>query len=58
VNLNDLMKTSLKDIKKKWPKNLSSEIINGALFIDNFFLKKNKFYVYINFCFLSNNFLI
>jgi len=31
VNLNDLMKASLKDIKKKWPKKLSSGIIHFNL---------------------------
>ena len=58
VNLNDLMKTSLKDIKKKWPRKLSSGIIHGDLFIDNIFFKNNKFYGYIDFYFSSNDFLI
>ena len=58
VNLNSLMKTSLKDIKKKWPRKLSSGIIHGDLFIDNIFFKNNKFYGYIDFYFSSNDFLI
>ena len=58
VNLNNLMKTSLADIKKRWPRKLSSGIIHGDLFIDNIFFKKNKFYGYIDFYFSSNDFLI
>jgi homoserine kinase type II len=58
VNLNDLMKTSLKNIRKRWPKKLSSGIIHGDLFIDNIFFKNNKFYGYIDFYFSSNDFLI
>ena len=58
VNLNILMKTSLADIKKKWPRKLSSGIIHGDLFIDNIFFKNNKFYGYIDFYFSSNDFLI
>ena len=33
VNLNNLMKTSLTDIKKRWPRKLSSGIIHGDLFL-------------------------
>jgi len=58
VNLNNLMETSLRDIKKKWPRKLSSGIIHGDLFIDNIFFKNNKFYGYIDFYFSSNDFLI
>ena len=58
INLNDLMKTSLRDIKKRWPRKLSSGIIHGDLFIDNIFFKNNKFYGYIDFYFSSNDFLI
>ena len=58
ANLNNLMKTSLRDIRKRWPKKLSSGIIHGDLFIDNIFFKKNKFYGYIDFYFSSNDFLI
>ena len=58
VNLNNLMKTSLADIKKRWPRKLSSGIIHGDLFIDNIFFKNNKFYGYIDFYFSSNDFLL
>ena len=58
INLNDLMETSLRDIKKRWPEKLSSGIIHGDLFIDNIFFKNNKFYGYIDFYFSSNDFLI
>ena len=58
VNLNNLMKTSLADIKKGWPKKLSNGIIHGDLFIDNIFFKNNKFHGYIDFYFSSNDFLI
>ena len=58
VNLNDLMKTSLRYLKKKWPRKLPSGIIHGDLFIDNIFFKNNKFYGYIDFYFSSNDFLI
>jgi len=58
VNLKDLMRTSLIDIKKRWPIKLSSGIIHGDLFIDNIFFKNNKFYGYIDFYFSSNDFLI
>jgi len=58
VNLNNLMKTSLTDIKKRWPRKLSSGIIHGDLFIDNIFFKNNKFYGYIDFYFACNDFLM
>lgn len=58
VNLNDLMRTTLTNIKKKWPKNLPYGIIHGDLFIDNIFFKNNKFYGFIDFYFSSNDFLI
>ena len=58
INLNDLMETSLRDIKKRWPRKLSTGIIHGDLFIDNIFFKNNKFYGYIDFYFSSNDFLI
>ena len=58
INLNNLMKTSLKYVKKRWPRKLSSGIIHGDLFIDNIFFKNNKFYGYIDFYFSSNDFLI
>jgi len=58
INLNNLMETSLRDIKKRWPRKLSSGIIHGDLFIDNILFKNNKFYGYIDFYFSSNDFLI
>jgi homoserine kinase type II len=58
VNLNDLMKTGLANIKKRWPKKLTSGIIHGDLFIDNIFFKKNKFHGYIDFYFASNDFFM
>jgi len=57
-NSKNIMKKNLKEIKKKWPKNLPSGIIHGDLFIDNIFFKKNKFYGYIDFYFSSNDFLM
>ena len=39
-NLKEIMKENLKDIKNKWPKNLSKGVIHGDLFIDNIFFKK------------------
>jgi len=57
-NLKEIMKENLKDIKKKWPKKLSSGIIHGDLFIDNIFFKKNKLHGYIDFYFASNDFLM
>ena len=58
VNLNELIKTSFADIKKRWPKKLTSGIIHGDLFIDNIFFKKNKFHGYIDFYFAANDFLM
>ena len=58
VNLNNLMKNSFIDIKKKWPKKLTNGIIHGDLFIDNIFFKKNKFHGYIDFYFASNDFFM
>ena len=57
-NLKEIMKENLKDIKKKWPKKLSSGIIHGDLFIDNVFFKKNRLHGYIDFYFASNDFFI
>ena len=56
-NLINLMKRNLSEIKKNWPKSLSSGIIHGDLFIDNIFFHKNKFYGFIDFYFSSNDFL-
>jgi homoserine kinase type II len=57
-DLNNLMRTNLKKIKKNWPKKLANGIIHGDLFIDNIFFKNNKFYGFIDFYFSSNDFLI
>ena len=57
-NLNSLMKNSLNDIKKNWPKDLPHGIIHADLFIDNIFFKKNKLSGYIDFYFACNDFLI
>ena len=57
-NLNSLMKNSLNDIKKNWPKNLPHGIIHADLFIDNIFFKKNKLSGYIDFYFACSDFLI
>ena len=58
VILNELIKTSFADIKKRWPKKLTSGIIHGDLFIDNIFFKKNKFHGYIDFYFAANDFFM
>ena len=57
-NLKEIMKENLKDIKNKWPKNLSNGVIHGDLFIDNIFFKKNKLHGYIDFYFASNDFFM
>jgi len=57
-NLNNLMKSSLLDLKNKWPKYLPSGIIHADLFIDNIFFKKNKLSGYIDFYFACNDFLM
>ena len=57
-NLNYLMKSSLLDLKNKWPKYLPSGIIHADLFIDNIFFKKNKLSGYIDFYFACNDFLM
>ena len=58
INLNELIKTSFADIKKRWPKKLTNGIIHGDLFIDNIFFKKNKFHGYIDFYFAANDFFM
>ena len=57
-NLNNLMRSSLLDLKNKWPKDLPSGIIHADLFIDNIFFKKNKLSGYIDFYFACNDFLM
>ena len=57
-NLEYLLKTNLKKIKKEWPKNLPKSIIDGDLFIDNIFFKKNKFAGFIDFYFSCNDYSI
>ena len=57
-DLNNLMKSSLLDLKNKWPKDLPSGIIHADLFIDNIFFKKNKLNGYIDFYFACNDFLM
>ena len=48
----------MKNIKKKWPKNLPNGIIHGDLFIDNIFFKKNKVSGIIDFYFAANDFFM
>ena len=57
-NLKEIMQKNLKDIKNKWPKNLSNGVIHGDLFIDNIFFKKNKLHGYIDFYFASNDYFM
>ena len=57
-NLKEIMHINFREIKKKWPKNISKGIIHGDLFIDNIFFKNNKFYGYIDFYFACNDFLM
>ncbi len=56
-NLIKLMKSDLKNIKKKWPKKMPKGIIHSDLFIDNIFFNKGKFYGFIDFYFSANDFL-
>ena len=56
-NLKYRMKNDIKEIKKKWPKNLPKGIIHCDLFIDNIFFYKKKFYGFIDFYFSSTDFL-
>ncbi len=58
TNLENFLKTNFKDIKKKWPKKLSSGIIHGDLFIDNIFFKNNKISGVIDFYFSANDYFM
>ena len=57
-NIDEFLKINLKNIKKKWPKNLPNGIIHGDLFIDNIFFKKNKVSGIIDFYFAANDFFM
>ena len=52
------LKNNLKNIKRKWPKNLPKGIIHGDLFVDNIFFKKNKLSGIIDFYFAANDFFM
>ena len=58
LNLKSVLRFSLKDIKKQWPKNLPKGIIHGDLFIDNIFFKGSRFAGFIDFYFSCNDFLM
>ena len=55
-NLPKIIKTSLIEIKKNWPKKLPSGIIHADLFPDNIFFKNEKFTGIIDFYFSCNDF--
>ena len=57
-NLKVFLKNNLKNIKRKWPKNLPKGIIHGDLFIDNIFFKRNKLSGIIDFYFAANDFFM
>ena len=57
-NLEKFLKINFKDIKKKWPKKLSSGIIHGDLFIDNIFFNNNKLSGIIDFYFAANDYFM
>ena len=58
LNLQLILRKSLFDIKKEWPKNLPKGIIHADLFLDNIFFKKNKFEGFIDFYFSCNDYLM
>jgi len=55
-NLSPMIKKSLNEIKKNWPKKLPSGIIHADLFPDNIFFKNEKFTGFIDFYFSCNDF--
>ena len=55
-NLSKIIKISLEEIKKNWPKKLPSGIIHADLFPDNIFFKNEKFTGIIDFYFSCNDF--
>ena len=55
-NLPKIIKSSLKEIEKNWPKKLPSGIIHADLFPDNIFFKNEKFSGIIDFYFSCNDF--
>ena len=57
-NLQYVLKQSLSEIKKEWPKKLPKGIIHADLFIDNIFFKNNKFKGFIDFYFSCSDFLM
>ena len=50
--------STLKNIKKNWPKKLPKGIIHGDLFIDNIFFNKNKLSGIIDFYFAANDYFM
>ena len=58
VNIEKFLNNNLRDIKKKWPKELPNGIIHGDLFIDNIFFKNNKLSGIIDFYFAANDYFM
>ena len=56
INLEKFLKTNLRDIKNRWPKDLPNGIIHGDLFIDNIFFNNNKLSGLIDFYFAANDY--
>ena len=57
-NLKVFLKNNLTDINKNWTEKLPKGIINGDLFIDNIFFKKNKLSGIIDFYFAANDYFM